>query len=403
MTTGQLRIAILSIHSCPTGTLGTRDTGGMSVYIREMACELGKRGFYVDIFTRSHESQDDRVALGENVRLVHLKAGENTDTHKLVLYPYLPDFACDLENFRKKNEVRYDLIFSHYWLSGLTGKILQTWWHVPHVMMFHTLGAIKNALGVGEDEPELRIEAEKELAQTCNSIIAVTEREKAELIEYCGASPERTGVVPCGVNLGLFHPMDRKKTKTRLGLAGENVILYVGRIEPLKGIDRLIMAMSLLGTSKCRLLIIGGGEQSRREIERLTNLANGLGIGDSVTFLGVIEHTKLPSYYNAADVCVLPSYHESFGLTALEALACGTPVVATDVGALKDIIRQGETGYVIEDGNYRNMARKIDLVLAGEMHPAAIRDSVDFFDWSTIADVMDGKLRDTLSLKIDRR
>lgn len=400
MVNSQLRIAMLSIHSCPIGTLGTRDTGGMSVYIRELSRELGKRGFHVDIFTRAHDSADQEVTLSQNVRLIHLNASENSGIHKLVLYPYLPDFACDLENFRKRDGVRYDLIFSHYWLSGLMGKILQLWWHVPHLIMFHTLGAVKNAIGVGEEEPELRIEAERDLAQTCDYIIAATAREKYELIEHYGASPQRIGVVPCGVNLKLFHPMDKKTAREKLKLIGDN-ILFVGRIEPLKGIERLLRAMPLLGHRKPRLIVIGGGEQSSQEMERLKRLSGELKIEHLVNFLGVLEHEQLPYYYNAADVCVLPSYQESFGLTALEALACGTPVVATDVGGLQEIIRQGKAGYIVTDASPENLAEKIGAVLHRNslMNPSGIRNSVARYDWSHIADMIMKEFRTVLSVR----
>src|SRR5512135_359549 len=175
---------MLSAHSCPVGQLGTKDTGGMSVYIRELARELGKQGHKIDIFTRIHDPRDPLTeSLSRNVRLVHLRVGGEEAMNKLVLYSYLPDFACALEAYRKAHQLEYDLIFSHYWLSGQIGQEVRLWWGVPNFMMFHTLGVIKNSLGLGEEEPELRLEKEKELAQNCDRVIATTEREKAVLIE----------------------------------------------------------------------------------------------------------------------------------------------------------------------------------------------------------------------------
>jgi len=206
----KLRMALISAHSCPVGNLGGKDTGGMNVYVRELAHELGKQGHLVDVYTRVHDPKDPQIIdIGPNARLIHLKAGELEDSHKLVVYAYLPDFACNLEDFRKDNDLRYDLIYSHYWLSGWAGRLLQRWWKVPHFTMFHTLGAVKNALGIGEDEPELRTEVEKCLTRDCHRIIASTEREKEQLISCYGATPSRIGVVPCGVNLDLFQPMAR--------------------------------------------------------------------------------------------------------------------------------------------------------------------------------------------------
>ncbi|GAH64889.1 unnamed protein product, partial [marine sediment metagenome] len=229
MTAGKLRIAMLSVHSCPVGNPGAKDTGGMSVYIRELACELGKQGLLVDIYTRLHAPRDKRtMQLGQNARLIHLRAGEGKDIHKLAVYSYLPDFACNVENSRKREHIRYDLVFSHYWLSGWVGTYLQRWWNVPHITMFHTLGAVKNAVGIGEDEPELRIEAERDLAGSCHRIVTATEKEKDELIRHYGASPEKISVVPCGVNLDLFRPIDKESARQQLGFGDGKIILFVG-------------------------------------------------------------------------------------------------------------------------------------------------------------------------------
>lgn len=240
LTVEKLRIAMLSVHSCPAGKLGAKDTGGMSVYVRELACELGKLGHVVDIYTRAHDSEHQQIMkLGENVRLIHLKAGEDEKIHKLAVYLHLPDFACNLENFRRRNHLRYDLVFSHYWLSAWVGKLLEGWWNVPHLTAFHTLGAVKNAIGIGEDEPELRVETERYLAKSSHRIIAATEKEKEDLIRYYGALPETIRVIPCGVNLSMFRPVDKEMAKQQLGFNGGKTILFVGRIEPLKGIGRL--------------------------------------------------------------------------------------------------------------------------------------------------------------------
>ena len=380
---------MLSAHSCPVGNLGAKDTGGMSVYVREIARELGKQGILVDVYTRVHDPKDNQIVeLGRNARLIHLKAGKDEDMHKLAVYPYLPDFIGNLENFRKHNNLHYDLVFSHYWLSGWVGEYLQRWWNVPHVMVFHTLGAIKNAIGIGEKEPELRIDTEMRLTRNCHRIIATTEREKDDLIHHYGASPERISVIPCGVNLDLFQPWDKEVARQQLGFGDGKSLLFVGRIEPLKGIDRLLWAMTYLQNGHgLRAVIIGGDGNSRDEVERLQKLSRELNIEDSVTFSGMIKHEKLPCFYSAATACVIPSYYESFGLVALESIACGTPVVATNVGDLRSIIHQGETGYVVMDDTPRSLADKIALVLSSSDTKSAlsIRASVTRFSWSNIA------------------
>ncbi len=403
MLANQLRIAMLSVHSCPIGNLGAKDTGGMSVYIRELARQLGKQGHLVDVYTRVHDPKDSQsYELGQNARLIHLGAGEDGEIHKLAVYSYLPDFACNLENFRKHNGLRYDLVFSHYWLSGWVGKCLQQWWNVPHITMFHTLGAVKNAIAIGENEPELRIETERDLAQNCHYIIAPTEREKEDVILHYGPSPERIGVVPCGVNLELFKPMHKETVKQQLGIVDDKVILFVGRIEPLKGIDQLLKAMPYLQNGQApRLVIIGGDEHSQYEMKRLQGLSADLHIQDSVTFLGLIKHEQMPYFYSAADACVVPSYYESFGLVALESLACGTPVVAADVGDLRSVIRQGETGYVVTDNTPHLLADKITSLLSRPSpdikSALSIRASVTRFGWSNIAEAITEELQMVLA------
>ncbi|MDP2917743.1 MAG: glycosyltransferase [Dehalococcoidia bacterium] len=392
MVIDSLRIAVLSVHSSPLGKPGTRDTGGMSTYIREVAPELAKRGILVDIFTRAYDRKQGEVAdLAPGVRLIHLRAGANKNVDKLLVYSYLPDLACGVENFRKREGVRYDLIFSHYWLSGVLGQTLQYWWRVPQILMFHTLGAVKNALGIGEDEPELRIEAEGELARSCQRVIAATRNEKDRLVQHYGAPEDRIRVIPCGVNLELFKPADKLVAKRQLGFSDEKVVLFVGRIEVLKGIDNLLRTMPHLRNGvKPRLVIVGGDGYSQRTIKRLKVLSTDLDIDGSVTFSGLVDYESMPLFYNAADVCVVPSYYESFGLVALESLACGTPVVATDVGDLRNIIRQGESGYVVQKNTPLELADKIGMVLSspGMTSVKAVRASVTRFCWSNVAQAL---------------
>ncbi len=389
-----LRIAMLSAHSCPVGKLGTRDTGGMSVYVKELARELGKLGHQVDVYTRVHDPVDRVIyELGQNARLIHLRAGEDEEIHKLAVYPHLPDFARRLEDFRKSNDLHYDLVYSHYWLSAWVGKRLQKWWRVPHLVMFHTLGAVKNAVGVGAKEPELRIKTERSIISSCQRIIAATEEEKEDLVRHYDASAEKVRVIPCGVNLDIFRPIDKVVAKNQIGLNGNKTIIFVGRIEPLKGIDRLMMAMSHLQNGRRpRLLIIGGGENSRQEIERLWRLAGKLQISDAIDFLGLIKQSDLPLFYSAADVCVVPSYYESFGLVALESIACGTPVVATKVGGAANIIRHAETGYLVEDNEPSRLADKIRLALSrsenGTHLAQVMRASLAPFGWPNIAGIV---------------
>jgi D-inositol-3-phosphate glycosyltransferase len=260
-------------------------------------------------------------------------------------------------------------------------------------MGFHTLGAVKNAIGIGEDEPKLRINAEKELVKDCHRIIASTKKEKEDLIYYYDAAPETISVIPCGVNLDLFRPIKREIARCHLGLNGESIILFVGRIVPLKGIDNLLKAMAYMERKRrIKLVVIGGDEHSQAEMQRLENLSQSLKIDESVSFLGLVKQEMLPFFYSAADVCVVPSYYESFGLVVLESLACGTPVVATKVGGAESVIRHGETGYVVIDNDPYRLADKIALFLSTPNGNIAfvdsVRASVTKYDWSNITEAM---------------
>jgi D-inositol-3-phosphate glycosyltransferase len=384
---------MLSIHSCPLGKVGEENTGGMSVYIRELGRELGRRGHLVDVYTRTHEPIHDQVVeLGENARLIHFKAGEE-ETHKLELYYHLADFTRDIENFRRESGLRYDLIHSHYWLSGLVGERLQELWDIPHLIGFHTLGAVKNAVGIGEGEPELRISAERKLVKDCHRIIASTEKGKEDLITYYDAAPEAISIIPCGVNLDLFRPIQRETARCHLGLNGESIIVFVGRIIPLKGIDSMLKAMTYLeGKQGIKFVVIGGDDHSQAEMQRLKNLSRTLRIDESVIFLGSVKQETLPFFYSAADLCVVPSYYESFGLVVLESLACGTPVVATKVGCAESVIRYGETGYVVTDNDPGSLADKISRLLSTPngnpdfVH--SVRASVAKYSWSNISEAI---------------
>jgi len=268
------------------------------------------------------------------------------------------------------------------------------------VMGFHTLGAVKNAIGIGEGEPDLRINAEKELVRDCHRIIASTLKGKKDLIDYYDASPETISVIPCGVNLDLFRPIGRETARCYLGLKEERIILFVGRIIPLKGIDNLLKAMSYLERKEgIKLVVIGGDEHCQTEVERLKDLSRSLKIQESVTFLGLVKQEILPFFYSAANLCVVPSHYESFGLVVLESLACGTPVVATRVGGAESVIRHGETGYVVRNNDSCHLADKIALFLStsnGDTDVGTVRASVVNYSWSNITEAILAEYRNVL-------
>jgi D-inositol-3-phosphate glycosyltransferase len=390
----KLKIAMISLHSCPMGKLGGKDTGGMNVYIQEIAREMGRRGHLVDIYTRAHKPEHEQVVkLGDNLRLIHIETGGNEEIPKVAFYSYLQNFICGIENFRSSVNIQYDLIHSHYWLSGLAGKQLQIWWKIPHILMFHTLGAVKNHIGIGADEPELRIENERELTQSCKYLVAATTREKKELAHYYHASPPKVTIIPCGVNLNLFKPGDREQARIELGLDHQKALLFVGRLEPLKGLEQLLRAINQIRiTGEIKLMIVGGDEYSQDNIQELQKIAADLHIQDNISFTGSIAQEKLPVYYNAADICVIPSYYESFSLVALESLACGTPVITTDVGDMKNIICQPEAGYVLKDNSPALLASEISRFLAQANNQTQkaddIRSLAAAYSWNNITDMI---------------
>ncbi len=390
MIDNRYKIAILSVHSDPLGQPGIGDTGGMSIYIRELTKELVKLGHIVDIYTRvQNPVTPEVIELAPNARQIHIPAGEPADIDKLLIYNNAPDFACKTATYARQNGLKYDLIFSNYWISGIAGRYLQVWWQLPHAVMFHTLGAIKNAIGIGEDEPDLRIEEERQITQYCHHIITSTETEKIALYRFYNVPLNKISVIPCGVNLDLFQPSDKSQARQKLGLADGKIILFVGRIERLKGIHRIIETLPYLSDIKPPLIIVGEDGSRPGEIDNLKSLAEKLGVLNSISFTGLKEYEQLPDFYNAADVLAFPSYYESFGLVPLESLACGTPVVCTEVGDLKNIIRQGETGYVLPDSRPQLLADRIGIILRGtvpEMKDTlSIRSSVARFGWQNIA------------------
>ena len=387
------RLAYISFHGCPVARLGEKDTGGMNVYVLQLVRELGRRGSLVDVYTRCHDPRDPQIVdLGDGARVIHLKAGPYHTT-KESLYEYIPEFLSGLYDFQRSEGIAYDLVHSHYWLSGRVGGILRRRWGVPHVVTFHTLAKAKLRARAGEKEPELRVSTEKMVANRADAVVVSTEQERQDLVRLYQTPRHKVHVVPAGVDLELFQPVERNHARRVLGLGEKRVLLYVGRIEPLKGLDILIGAVALLeNVADTRLLVVGGKLGQDAELDRLRYMAAQLGIGDMVTFAGSVPQTELPSYYSAADVFVLPSYHESFGLVALEAMACGTPVVVSRVGGLNTFVKNGETGYLIPWHCPEPFAQRLDMLLANpalrDTMGEAARAHAQEMSWGVVAENM---------------
>lgn len=390
MSMQPLTIAMLSIHSSPIGELGTRDTGGMSVYVRELAREMGSMGHQVDIFTHAWRDDATTVAvLAPRVRLISLTISHRGPLSKAGLYPHAGDHAAAIETFCRRQARAYDLIHSHYWLSGHVGRMLKTRWHRPHAITFHTLGAAKAEIGVGAVEPTLRLAVEKELVAACDGLLAPCEGEKSNLMHYYRADAARIAMVPGGVDLKRFRPMQKGKARQRLGLASHGpLLLSIGRLTPQKGQDRIINALACLdGDYRPQLMVVGGDGNDDPEGQRLKVIAARAGVQDQTYFIGSVPHHDLPSYYAAADVFVQASHYESFGLVGLEALACGRPVVSTPVGVMATLSRRQRPGIVIADGSPAGLAAGVATAVdrAADWPTPVIRQTAKAYSWTQAA------------------
>lgn len=420
------RIAMISMHTCPLATLGGKETGGMNVYVRDLSRELSRRGLLVDVFTRSQNPAIPSVsqALGPGTRVIHIPAGPQAPMDKNMVFHHVPEFMDRILAFAAAEGHGYDVIHSHYWLSGWAAQDLRQIWGAPILQMFHTLGHMKNSVAQTESDRESdhRIEVEREIMAFADRLVAATPLERAQMAWLYGADPAKITVVPCGVDTSLFTPRPKAEARAFLRLPpDQRLVLFVGRIERLKGIDTLIRAMGLVlqrhpeWKGHVALSIVGGEPDDSPavrsvEMERLRALRAELGLTDLVAFLGAKSQDTLPYYYSAAEMVVVPSHYESFGMVALEAMACGAPVIASKVGGLSLIVQDHVTGYLVPERDTLSLAEKIELLLAepdlGQAIGVQAADWARRFRWPAIAnriiDLYDEILLSQPSLPLER-
>ncbi|HSM23574.1 MAG TPA: glycosyltransferase [Anaerolineaceae bacterium] len=400
-----INVAMISYHTCPLATLGGKDTGGMNVYVHQLTRTLGKLGVRVDVFTRSQDEHVPHVLhdLGYHNRVVHIPAGPEVPLPKAELERYIPKFVNGIQSFTEYKNIKYDLIHSHYWMSGIAAIELSECWNIPFINMFHTLGHMKNriAKSPNEIEGEYRVLGEKKVIAKAEKIIAATLAEKSQLEFLYDTPSSKISVIPPGVDIRHFYPIPKDEAKEVVGVPEDtHLILFVGRIEPLKGIDNLIQAISMIqknGDLKCcphSLVIIGGEpeakpEEMNAEMARLQDMVENLGIENFVIFLGKQDQQMLPYYYSAAEVVVMPSHYESFGMVALESMACGTPVIASQVGGLAFLVRDGETGFVVPGNDPKKLSnRLVDLIRNKELRNKLGAKSTEYaqlYSWENIS------------------
>jgi len=373
------RVAVLSVHSSPLAPPGVGDSGGMNVTIRALAGELARAGIESDLYTRATSTDDPPVVeLQPGVRLLHLPAGPPAPVPKQTLPRYLCAFLCALLRAGERYGP-YDILHSHYWVSGWVARLARERWDSPMVHSFHTLGRVKNLSLADGDEPEppTRLAGEERVAAAADCLLAPTPLEARQLVELYGAAPARVRVVPYGVDQARFHPGDRDGARAALGVTRPHVLAFVGRLQPLKAPDVAVLALAALARQRpdldVELLVVGGASgNGNGEPARLAKLAADAGVADRVRFLAAQPHDRLATVYRAADLVLMPSWSESFGLVALEAQACGTPVVAAGVGGLQHAVGDGTTGVLVASHQPEAWAGAVARLLSNPRKLAAM-------------------------------
>ena len=395
-------------HDDPLAQLGSQESGGQSVYVNSLVKELDKKGWSVDVYTRLDSHHKNTLSLmGKRSRLIRLVGGPPRYVSRKLLFDFLPQIY---ENFLSyiNHQNPYSLFHGHYWDGGLLALKAHEQFSVPFVENFHSLGKLrlqaKEEYSVDVNEKDLfdqRFSVENEIIKKANLIISLSDSEKIFLGEKYNVFSERVRVIPGGVDLKIFHPRPRAESRQKLSIEDDSfVLLFVGRLEWRKGIGTLIHAASLLKESipTLKALIIGGkiyGRQKNvddfKEYQRLMKIAEDLGVKDRINFLGCIGHNRLPLFYSASDIFVIPSYYEPFGLVALESMACNAPVIVSAVGGLTNIIQDKINGLLVKPRNPQDLKEKVlQIYNSKEMAEGLIKNAhknvVDNYSWKSIAE-----------------
>ncbi|SEL52665.1 phosphoheptose isomerase [Chitinophaga rupis] len=393
------RIAFISEHASPLSTIGGVDAGGQNVYVGELARQLVKKGYEVDIFTRRENAQLPQcLQWATGVRIVHVDAGPAQIIPKEQLLPYMAAFRDNMIRFIQEHGITYKLVHANFFMSAQVAVDLKQMLHIPFVVTFHALGHIRR-LHQGEQDkfPAERITIEKEAIRQADCIIAECPQDKEDLMQYYQAPANKISIIPGGVNPDEMYPVDKQIARMRLKLAPQEIVLLqLGRMVPRKGVDNVIAALPKLKYTgaKVRLIIVGGEDGARDpEIARLKQLAKDLGVAACVTFAGQRTRDELKYYYAAADLFITTPWYEPFGITPLEAMACGTPVIGANVGGIKYSVLDGKTGLLVPPQNPDALAEKISELLLNrtllqEMSANAVKRVQTLFTWQRVAHLM---------------
>jgi D-inositol-3-phosphate glycosyltransferase len=369
--TPQHRYALISVHGDPSAQLGKDGAGGQNLYVKSLGLSLAKRGCQVDMFTRREDADQPTIIQHTNgCRTVRLTAGPTEFIHRDELFPYLPEFVEAWIDFQKQNGITYDLIHSNYWLSGWVGMQLRSRLSIPQVHTYHSVGAVKyKAMNALPKIALSRLGVEWACLEQTDCVIATSSQEQNDLRELVSEHGQ-VQIIPCSVDIDHFSKVDQASARQHLGLTEDKkMILYVGRFDERKGIETLVRACAQLPSElkeQWQLYLVGGSRQGgvdNEEQQRIRNLVTELGLDSVAKFTGAIAQSELPAYYAAAEMCVIPSYYEPFGLVAIEAMAAGTAVIASKVGGLQETVLDGETGLLVPIRNPEALAEAIAKLL----------------------------------------
>lgn len=398
------KIAFISDHASPLAILGGVDSGGQNVYVAELARQLVERNYEVDIFTRKDDASLPEVVNWEPfIRVVHVTAGPQAFVAKEKLLQYMPDFTYNMLRFIQKEQVEYSLIHANFFMSAWVASRIRKVLHIPYVITFHALGLVRKVYQKEMDQfPEERLSIERFLVQDADALIAECPQDKEDLIHYYGASASRIKVVPCGFSCREFEPVDKTEARRLLKLPeNEKIVLQLGRMVPRKGVDNVIRSIGRLKHSlhNIKLVIVGGESDipdpaQTPEMRRLQRIAEEEGVLSSVIFAGRKSREVLKYYYAAADVFITTPWYEPFGITPLEAMACGTPVIGSAVGGIKYSVKDGQTGFLVPPNDPDALAERLGVLLTDQkllhmMQKNALARVNKLFTWDKVAQKMD--------------
>jgi glycosyltransferase involved in cell wall biosynthesis len=409
------RIALISEHASPLAILGGCDCGGQNVYVGQVALGLSRLGYRVDVFTRRDDmGLPEIVDWTSGVRIIHVPAGPARPVRKEDLLPYMGDFGRYMESWLRQGRGRYDLIHANFFMSGLVARELRERWGIPFVMTFHALGAVRQLhQGVNDEFPRERNLIESEIVADADAILAECPQDAKDLGVFYGAASDKLRLVPCGFDPAQFWPMDKDAARREVGVVPDRpLFVHVGRMVPRKGVDTIIEAMARLRDQhrlEASLIIVGGETDCpdgrvTPEIGRLKALAARLHVSDQVTFAGRRRPDQLRPYYSAADLFVATPWYEPFGITPLEAMACGTPVLGSAVGGIKYTVRHKETGYLVPPHNPAAVALYMAHALRApeelrRLGRQALARATTLFTWQRVAELVDRAYAEVLEAR----